>query len=65
MNQSLECPRCHRQVEDDGPAGNEDRRCPRCRLPLILVAAPAEAIVRGYLYGHGLPPLRGGDKLRA
>ena len=65
MSQSLECPRCHLRVEGSRSGGWRGRRCPECGLPLVVAALPAEAVVRRYLYGHGLPPLRRGDKLRA
>ena len=53
MSQSLECPRCHARTETRA-AGWRSRSCPICAVPLILAAAPTEALVRKYLYGDRL-----------
>jgi hypothetical protein len=53
MSQSLECPRCHTRTETR-TAGWRSRSCPVCAVPLVLAAAPTEALVRKYLYGDHL-----------
>jgi len=63
MRQTLECPRCQRQVESSG-SGWPSRSCPRCGGPLLLASAPAQKLVRRYLTSDrlasiGAPP-RGG-----
>ena len=56
MSQSLECPRClaRSEIRD---AGWQSRSCPVCGSPMILGAAPAEALVRRYLHGDRLTRL--------
>jgi len=63
MSQSLECPRCHLRTESRG-GGWQSRSCPSCGAPMVLAAAPAEALVREYLYSDllarmGAPPPQG------
>jgi hypothetical protein len=53
MTQSLECPHCHARTEARR-AGWRGRSCAICGAPMILASAPAEAIVRRYLYGDRL-----------
>ena len=55
--QELQCPRCGQTVL--GTARRRGR-CTSCGAPLTNGAAPSEAEVRAYLYGHHrvpLPPL--------
>lgn len=66
MARSLECPRCHLQVEKRAAPGSEPR-CPACRTPLVPTSSPREADVRRYLYGRRLVKLRppvGGNRMR-
>jgi hypothetical protein len=56
MSQSLECPHCHRRSETRA-SGWSSRSCPHCGAPMVLAAAPAESLVRKYLYGDQLAPL--------
>ena len=56
MGQSLECPRCHARTEVRH-GGWQSRSCPTCGAPMILAAAPAEALVRRYLHGDRLAQL--------
>jgi hypothetical protein len=58
MGQSLQCPRCHWRGESDRAAGWSSRSCPDCRAPLVLAPGPAESLVRNYMHGRRLPPLR-------
>ncbi len=53
MTQSLECPQCHARTEARRP-GWRGRFCSACGAPMVLAAAPAEALVRKYLYGDRL-----------
>lgn len=53
MSQSLECPHCHARAEAHG-TGWSARSCPVCGAPMVLAAAPTEALVRRYLYGDRL-----------
>jgi len=53
MSQSLECPHCHTRTETRA-AGWRRRSCRVCAVPLVLAAAPTEALVRKYLYGDRL-----------
>jgi|GEM_PF-1753455 len=64
MNNSLECPRCHLEVESKRQAGWRGRTCPGCGAPMVLGAVPAEAVVRKYLYGTRLVPLGAPSPLR-
>jgi hypothetical protein len=57
MSKSLECPRCHLQVDNRVGLGRESRRCRTCGTALVLTSRPSEADVRKYLYGHRLTPL--------
>lgn len=63
MTQSLECPHCHARTEARR-AGWRGRSCSLCGAPMVLAAAPAEKLVRKYLYGDRLAdlplPPRGG-----
>ena len=56
MSQSLECPRCH-STSNVRRGGWQSRSCPVCGSPMILGAAPAEALVRRYLHGDRLTQL--------
>jgi len=56
MSQSLECPRCNARAEARR-AGWNARACPLCGNPMVLAAAPAEALVRKYLHGDRLASL--------
>ncbi|HEX7058484.1 MAG TPA: hypothetical protein VF176_01355 [Solirubrobacterales bacterium] len=48
MEQTLECPNCHRIAHGETPAD----RCPRCGFRLIASTREMEAEVRRHLYGR-------------
>ncbi|HET8954989.1 MAG TPA: hypothetical protein VFN18_04960 [Solirubrobacterales bacterium] len=56
MSQSLECPHCHARAQARR-TGWSARACPVCGAPMVLAAAPAEALVRKYLHGDRLANL--------
>jgi hypothetical protein len=67
MSQTLECPRCHLQVENRS-MGRTPQQCPACSTPLVQAPTAREADVRKYLYRHHLIPLNprlGGKKIAA
>jgi len=56
MSRSLECPRCHVDVEISG-SGWQSRSCPHCGAPMVLASRPAQVLVRRYLNRDRPAPL--------